>query len=156
LSETDIRPEYVKPDLAMTQLVEDGLDAFFIVAGPPVATLAAATDRINLVPIDGAPVTRLLASQPAYQPVVIPAGTYAGKPELHSIGVGAQLITRANLDEDLIYLITRALWSRQMQERLMQGHPKGREISMERALDGLAIPLHPGAARFYREIGLLQ
>jgi uncharacterized protein len=156
LAETDVNPEYIKPDLAMSQLVEGRLDAFFIVAGPPVATLAAAADSIDLVPIDGEPVTRLLAAQPAYQPVVVPAGIYAGKPELRSIGVGAQLVTRADMDDDLIYGVTRALWSEPMQKRLMGGHPKGREISIERALDGLAIPLHPGAARYYREAGLLR
>lgn len=156
LAETDIKPEYIKPDLAMAQLAEDQLDAFFIVAGPPVASLVSAIDTIELIPIDGAPITRLLAVQPAYQPVVVPAGTYEGKPELRSIGVGAQLVTRADLDDTLIYEVTRALWSDRMRERLLDGHPKGREIGMERALDGLAIPLHPGAARFYREIGMLQ
>jgi hypothetical protein len=55
---------------------------------------------------------------------------------------------------DLIYAITRALWNEATQ-RLLDAHdPIGKQVRRENALDGLSIPLHPGAKRFYREVGL--
>lgn len=155
LSEEDVKPEYVKPDLALSKLSEHRLDAFFIVAGTPVKTIADASALIRLVPIEGPAIDGLLAEAPAYQRVTIPAGTYEGHPKVATIGVGAQLVTRVDLDEDLVYHITAMLWSDGMRALLDAGHPKGKEIRLERALEGIAIPLHPGAARFYREAGML-
>ena len=155
LTETDILPAYIKPDLAISKLSEHRLDAFFIVAGTPVATIADASSLIRLVPIEGPAVDRLLARNPAYQRVKMPAGTYDGHPEVATIGVGAQLVARADLDEDMAYHITAMLWSDDMRALLDAGHPKGKEIRLERALEGIAIPLHPGAVRFYRDAGLL-
>jgi len=60
------------------------------------------------------------------------------------------------LDDELIYGITRTLWSDNSRKLLDQGHSKGRQISLDTALDGIAVPLHPGARRYYREIGLLS
>ena len=59
-------------------------------------------------------------------------------------------------DDDLVYAITKRLWSAETLDRLREGHPKGSEIKLEFALTGLEIPLHPGAERFYREAGVLN
>ena len=69
--------------------------------------------------------------------------------------VVAQWLVDARLDETLAYDICRALWHPTARALLDGGHEKGRQITLETALDGAAIPLHPGAERFYREVGLL-
>ncbi|HEX6979180.1 MAG TPA: TAXI family TRAP transporter solute-binding subunit [Alphaproteobacteria bacterium] len=158
LAEADLSPEYVKPDLAVARMLEGRLDGFFIVAGAPVATLREASPRLSfaLLPVDGPAAERLLHRLPFYSRVIIRAGLYPGVPDTPTIGVGAQLIVRADLDEHLGYEITRALWSERMRRLLDGGHPKGREIRLDNALQGISIPLHPGAERFYREAGLLS
>jgi hypothetical protein len=85
---------------------------------------------------------------------IIPAGTYKGVGDTPTLSVGAQLVIRAGVDADLVYALTRALWSEAAQRALREGHPKGGEIRLDNALEGVSIPLHPGAARFYREAGL--
>ena len=68
-------------------------------------------------------------------------------------------MTNANQDEELIYQITKAMWSKTSRKLLDNGHAKGKVITIETALDGVAgigVPLHAGAERFYREMGLLN
>ncbi|MCW2243804.1 TAXI family TRAP transporter solute-binding subunit [Azospirillum canadense] len=169
LSERDFKPEFVKPDFALARMRDGMLDAFFIVAGAPMAILQEAGQDIDqkggpkagrqpiaLVPIDGPEVDGLLGRLPFYSRMVIPAGTYPGVPDTPTIAVGAQLLVRADLDDALVYRLTRALWSDRTLGILAKGHPKGAQIRPERALDGISIPLHPGAERFYREQGLIR
>lgn len=64
------------------------------------------------------------------------------------LGIGA------SQPDDLIYEITKAVWNKNSRALLDAGHAKGKEIVLDHALDGVGIPLHPGAERFYREAGL--
>ena len=72
------------------------------------------------------------------------------------MSVGAQWVVAAEVDEDLVYGITKALWNESARKLLDEGHAKGRAITLATALDGIGIPLHPGAARYYREAGMLK
>jgi uncharacterized protein len=62
----------------------------------------------------------------------------------------------ARVDQDLVYGITKALWNPTARQLLDNGHAKGKSITLATALDGIAVPLHPGAERYYREVGLLR
>jgi TRAP-type uncharacterized transport system substrate-binding protein len=85
----------------------------------------------------------------------IPAGAYPGIDEATpTLAIRALWITSADQPEELIYAITRALWQDSTRKALLARHPAGAEITLDRALEGVAIPLHPGAERFYREAGL--
>ncbi len=75
--------------------------------------------------------------------------------ETETLAVGAQWITSAEQDEELIYQITQALWNDKTRRLLDVGHAKGASVTPDSALDGIGIPLHPGAERFYREAGML-
>ena len=66
----------------------------------------------------------------------------------------AQWLVSADLSEDLVHGIARALWS-DVTRKLMRHHAKGKEVNLDSALDGRGIPLHPGARKFYRDRGLL-
>ena len=70
--------------------------------------------------------------------------------------MAALWVVAAELDAELVYEITRALWHPDTLAKLAEGHPKGAEIVLANALRGVSIPLHPGAARFYREQGLTE
>lgn len=158
LSEDDVEAEYVKPSVAVGRMQDDALDAFIIVAGYPTGSVAelCATAGCELIPIDGPQVDALLEEYGFFHRDVIPADTYPDVPETPTLSVGAQWLVAAEVDEDLVYGITKALWHDNARILLDDGHAKARAITLETALDGVSIPLHPGAERYYREVGLLE
>ncbi|MEE8444649.1 MAG: TAXI family TRAP transporter solute-binding subunit, partial [Alphaproteobacteria bacterium] len=86
----------------------------------------------------------------------IPADAYPGVAPVETLTVGAQWVVSADVDEALVYAITRALWHDSTRRLLLRGHAEGGKIRLATALDGIGIPLHPGAERYYREIGRLK
>jgi TRAP transporter TAXI family solute receptor len=155
VSEEDITAEYIKPTPAIGKIKSAQLDAFFITAGFPTASVAELTAAIGarLIPIDGPEAQSLLDRYDFFVKDIIPAGTYAGNDAIETLSVGAQWVVSADAGEQLIYDITRALWNANTRKLLDRGHAKGKLITLDTALDGIAVPLHPGAERFYRELG---
>jgi TRAP transporter TAXI family solute receptor len=157
LSERDLKPEYLKPDVAGRKLAAGDLDAFFFVGGAPVGAISelAATTPIGLVPIAGVQAEKALTRYSFFGWDRIPAGTYPGIADVPTISVSAILVTSAKQNEELIYGVTEALWNSNSRKLLDGGHSKGRLIVKDNATKGLGIPLHPGAERYYREMGML-
>jgi TRAP transporter TAXI family solute receptor len=92
---------------------------------------------------------------PAYLPSVIPTRTYEGQFEpVETAAVVNFLVTREGLSADTVYAMTKAIFTNLNQ--LVQTHPAARGISVDDAATGMPLPLHPGAERYYREIGLLK
>jgi len=153
-----VKMSEVDPNVSASLLLAGELDAFFFVGGAPlrVVTDLAEQGVINLVPITGEPVETLRKLHHFFQPDTIPAGTYAGVPEVETLSVGALWIVSSNVADQFVYEITRALWDEANRPILDQGHEKGRLMNPEAAIMGLPVPLHPGAERYYREIGLLS
>lgn len=140
-----------------TDLLMTGeLDAFFMVGGPPVPAVALAAGRtaIMLVPIEGRPAHTLVKQQPFFSMMTIPADTYPGVGATPTIAVGAQLLTVASADPELIYAITRALWDPRNRKVFLAGNASSRSMALAHATSALAVPLHEGAERFYREVGM--
>ncbi len=150
ITEGDIEAEYLKPNQAADLMRDDNMDAFFFVGGFPagaIAELATSMD-ITLVPIDGDGLNAILEEYRFFAAHTVPGGTYQGLDEdTHTISVGAQWMTSAEQPEDLVYEITKALWNDNTRKLLDSGHAKGKEIRMETALEGIGVPLHPGAER---------
>ena len=158
LSEDDLEVEYMKPAVAMERVRQRRLDAFFVVAGYParsISELARDTD-IRLVPIDGAEADSLLSQYRFFSRDEIPGETYPGVDRVRTVSVGAQWLVSSAVDAETVYAITRTLWNRNSRKLLDSGHAKGKHIRLETALDGISVPLHPGARRFYREAGKLD
>jgi TRAP transporter TAXI family solute receptor len=153
----DLRPVYDNIGRSSDILIEGKLDGLIMVAGYPVNAIehAAENTAIALLPIAGDAALKAIERYPFFTPSVIPAGTYVGVPATETLAIGAQLLTRAQIDDNTVYAITRALWHPRNRKILDGGHPNGRLIRSETALQGLTIPLHPGAERYYVEIGLL-
>lgn len=157
LADEDVEAAYLSPEPSSNMMLNDELDAFFIVGGAPFLAVEDLARRmpIRLLPLIGPEVEQLLGERPFFSSTVLQEGTYPGVDETATIAVGADWLTSAALDEELVYGLTRALWHPTTRILLDNGHARGAEIRLEHALRGLAVPLHPGAARYYREIGLL-
>ncbi|MGO8918971.1 MAG: TAXI family TRAP transporter solute-binding subunit [Stellaceae bacterium] len=157
LSECEVKAQYLRLSDAADALVQGRIDAFFLVGGYPVPAITdvAATVPMHLLPIPRELAERLMQKFPFFSLDVIPAGVYPGlDTETATLSTTALWATRAEIDADLVYAITKSLWSDATQQLLETTHPTGRRIHLATALDGLTIPLHPGAARYYREIGV--
>ncbi|MDP6604266.1 MAG: TAXI family TRAP transporter solute-binding subunit [Rhodospirillales bacterium] len=154
----DFKALYLKNSTAARRLGEGKLDAFFAVAGYPQPAVANAVGKSGavLVPLAGREVDRLLKSHQFFARDLIPGGTYKGVSETPTIAVNALWIVSEAAADELIYRITKALWNAQTRKLLDGGHAKGRLITIDTALDGIGIPLHEGAERYYREVGRLK
>lgn len=132
------------------------LDAFFMIAGTPANAVATLADDglISLVPLKGKAADKLRETYPFFAKDRIAAGTYLNLPETETLSVGAQWLVSADVPDDTVYQITRALWHPSTRLLLDNGHPKGKSIGVFTALDGLVVPLHPGARRYYSEAGI--
>ena len=67
-----------------------------------------------------------------------------------------RFVTSVDQPEELVYGVTKALWSKKTRSLLDKGHSKGKEILLENAMKGVLIPFHPGAERYYKEIGMMK
>ena len=159
IKESDIRPEYIKPNQAADKLKDGTLDAFFFTGGAPagaIAELASAGGGIDILSIEGKEADALRAASPFFTPDVIAAETYKGIAAVRTLAVGAQWVTSDKADANTVYEITKALFGDAAQKQLAAGHAKGKFITKENAVKSAGIPFHPGAERFYKEAGLIK
>ncbi len=149
----DIVAEALSAGEAADRLRAGELDAFIMVVGTPANALVglAEDSLITLLPLDGPEARGLREKYPFFHEDRIEAGTYFNVPATTTLSVGAQWLVSADLSEDLVYGLTRALWHENTRRLLDNGHPKGKAIQRVSALNGLVVPLHPGARRYYGE-----
>lgn len=148
----------VNADTAAEMMLAGELDAFFFIGGTPVGSVMDLAERglVDLLPLNDKTAQDLIAGTKYFQTTVIPAETYPGIEAVETASVGALWIVGADLSDDLVYAITKALHHPDNRATLDSGHLKGQFISLERSVEGVPIPFHPGAERFYREQGLLR
>ena len=140
--------------LAFAELVDlmknRQLDATLQSAGLGVSSIRDLANSIDIaiVPIPAELVRKI--NDPAYAPTVIPAGTYQGQSmDVPTVAIGNFLITRDGLPDELVYRMTKSMFENL--DALVAAHVAAKAIKLENALAGMPIPVHPGAARFYRE-----
>ena len=159
IKESDIKPEYIKPNQAGDKLKDGAIDAFFFTGGSPagaIAELASSGAGIELVPIDGPQADAIRKSDSFFAPDLIADGTYKGIAAVKTLAVGAQWVTSDKADANTVYEITKSLFGEAGQKAMGAGHAKGKLITKENAVKGAGIPFHPGAERFYKEAGVIK
>jgi len=158
LAESDIKARFLDQNEAAEAMIAGKLDAFFFVGGYPAPGITdlAARGVIELAPVAGAPIRRMITRSPFFLETTIPAGSYPGLGAVKTLSVGAQWIVNADVPDDLVYALTKALWNPANLKILAASHPQGRLIRLETALDGVSTQLHPGAERYYLETALTE
>ena len=131
------------------------LDGCFITAGVPNAALQelAFTAGLTLVPVDGETAKQICEKYGYYTQTTIPGGTYKGTDsDTQALAIKATLAVNAKLDEEIVYEMTKALFENLSD--LATAHAKGKEVSAQSAVTGVSVPLHPGAKKYFSELGL--
>ena len=119
---------------------------------PPVMKLTSQRD-IQLLPIPDEVFATVQDRHPPYFRYEIPAGTYQGvDTPTPTYGLGNVMVISAELPEDLVYQMTKAVFENL--DQLATVHPAFKRVSKESVLDGFGAPLHPGALKYYREVGV--
>ena len=108
------------------------------------------------MPIDGPEIEKLIKQYSFFSSEEIPDGAYKNVAGVKTVSVNAIWATSSKQPDPLIYSITAALWNSNTRKLLDSGHAKGRAIRLETALQGLGIPLHAGAEKYYRERDLIK
>jgi TRAP transporter TAXI family solute receptor len=149
---------------ASQRLQDKQADVTFTTAGWPTAAITelAMSTNIVLVPIEEAMINKITKTHAFYSKVVIPKGTYKGMTtDVATITTMAQWVVDEQVPEELVYNLTKALWEKGKDGQsgadvMAKVHAKGKDVQLKTALSGMAIPLHPGAAKYYREKGLIK
>jgi uncharacterized protein len=142
--------ESLRYDEAARRLTEGTLDALLVNGSYPLdAVVKAMRAGARLLPLEGPAIDRLREAYPFFSRAVIPAGTYPGQAgAVHTIGVDSLLVCRADLDEALVHDLTQRLF--EILPLLSSSQVAFGPVDLERA-PATPIPLHDGAARYYRE-----
>jgi len=151
----DIDAQYLSFSESADGLKNKQIDAAFVCAGIPNAAVTelASTVGVRLISLSDEEVAALIAAHPTYANLKLPAATYELSEDVNCIAITALLVCSNNLDEELVYQMTKAMYE---QEGILT-HAKAAEITKDTAFVGVGeLPLHPGAARSYTEIGLLD
>jgi len=133
--------------------IKDGnIDAAFITAGTPTGAVEElqATSDVHIVPVAADKAAELIDKYPYYATDTIPAGTYGLEEAIDTVAVLAMLVVRDDISEDAVYEMTKALY----ENADSIAHAKAEYISIENAVDGIGVELHPGAMKYYMEAGL--
>jgi len=113
----------------------------------------SAAVKVNFVAIPAEVVAKV--GDAAYQSAKVPANTYEGQTaDVDTVAINNLLITHDKVPAEVVYQMTKGIFDNL--ERLGNSHSAARQIKLEKAIEGLPVPLHPGAEKYYREQGLIK
>ena len=139
-------------------LCDNKIDAMVYTVGHPNGSIKEATTSCDsvVVTVDGPVVEKLVADNDYYRIATIPAGMYRGNPEdTKTFGVGATFVSSTNTPADTVYQVVKAVFENF--DQFQKFHPAFANLKKEEMIkDGLSAPLHDGAAKYYKEAGLLK
>lgn len=155
--ETDLVAEQIKASEAAKLLQDGRIDAYFYTVGHPSGSfkeVSVGRRKVRFVPITG--IDELLARRGFYARATIPVVHYPNvlnKEDVPTFGVKATLCTTTAVSDDTVYALTKAMFENLDQFKGL--HPALGQLESSAMLEGLSAPLHAGAARYFREVGLL-
>ncbi|MCK5778275.1 MAG: TAXI family TRAP transporter solute-binding subunit [Rhodospirillales bacterium] len=139
-------------------LCDNKIDAFFFLVGHPSGSIKEATTscEANLVEVAGPAIDKLVADAPYYRTATIPGGMYTGTPDdTKTYGVGATFVSSTKTSADTVYYVVKAVFENF--DTFKKLHPAFAVLKKEEMVkDSLSAPLHDGAAKYYKEAGLIK
>ncbi|MFQ5935675.1 MAG: TAXI family TRAP transporter solute-binding subunit, partial [Acidiferrobacterales bacterium] len=139
----DYKAEYLNSKQSIDRIRDNQLEAMITVTGYPQSAVSelCSTMGCRLIPIAQAEADKVKKKAPFYYDEKIPAGVYEGvTSDVKTVAVGAQWLVSADIDDGLVYGITKALWNKNTRKLLDNGHAKGKVVRQETALDAIGIP----------------
>jgi hypothetical protein len=152
LTYKDFKPEWLSFTEVATGLKDGTIDIGTILVGSPGSAIMDITRTHNIRFLE-LEVDRVLKAHPYWYKSAIKKGTYKGVDrDISAVGVGTIIITHQDVDEDLIYKITKTVLEHTSE--LAEIHPAGKEYAVQFATRGIMIPIHPGSLRYLKEKGI--
>ncbi|MCM3651280.1 TAXI family TRAP transporter solute-binding subunit [Metabacillus litoralis] len=155
LTSDDIKAQNLSFDESTDGIQSGNIDAAFVTAGTPTGAVEAlsAQNDVVIIPFADDKIQSLIEKYPYYAKDKIPSGTYGIESDVNTVAVKAMLVVTKELDENLVYEMTKALYENT--DKIT--HAKGKFITAETALEGLGnMELHPGAAKYFEEKGITE
>lgn len=154
----DLKTQYIGFTEATDLIRNKQLDGAWIMSGIPTAAVTEMTSTANskVIPMDESLIEKLKEKYPWYSNYTIPAGTYENQEEdILTSAIKMALFTTESMDEDLIYEITKTFWENI--DELKVTNNSLRDLNVEDAIENIGnLKLHPGAIKYYKEIGIMD
>lgn len=156
--EKDLTAEGLKAAEAPKMLQDGRIDAFFYTVGHPSGAIQEATSggrKVRFIAIEGPGLDEMIEKNPFYAKAYIPVSLYPqadNTEDVLTFGVKATLMTNADVPEDIVYAITKELFDNL--EAFKELHPAFGVLTKENMMEGLSALIHPGAMKYYKEVGL--
>ncbi|EJG1667916.1 TAXI family TRAP transporter solute-binding subunit [Vibrio parahaemolyticus] len=139
-------------------LCDNKIDAMVYTVGHPSGAIKEATTSCdsNIVTVAGPKVDKLIADNSFYRVATVPGGMYRGSDnDVMTFGVGATFVSSTAVPEEVVYNVVKAVFENFDDFRRL--HPAFANLKKEEMVkDGLSAPLHPGALKYYKEVGLIK
>ncbi|HIP83774.1 MAG TPA: TAXI family TRAP transporter solute-binding subunit [Desulfocapsa sulfexigens] len=139
-------------------LCDNKIDAMVFTVGHPSGSIKEATTSCDavMVSVTGPEVDKLVADNDYYRTATIPGGMYRGTDaDTPTFGVGATFVSSSDVPENVIYNVVKAVFENF--DSFQKLHPAFKNLKKEEMIkDGLSAPLHDGAAKYYKEAGLIK
>ena len=154
---SDFQPEFLGYTTSVQALMDGRISGATVSAGPPVAAATQAFAQmgggVRILEINNRQLEAIQSAYPVWTRFEIPANTYPGQTtRVQTIAQPNFLACRADMPDDLVHKITRTIYENL--DYLRKIHSATNAMALGKAIDGLAVPLHSGALRFYRENGI--
>lgn len=153
----DIKAEYPSNSDTADRMKDNLLDGLLTTTGAPNATfqeMCMSTD-VDLISFSDEEIDKIIEQYPFFAKKVLPAGMYAGQEnDVQTVCVQSVLAASADLDEETVYQLTKTLWENQGELSGMLAALN--DLSIDKAFDGITVDYHPGAIKYYKEIGLMK
>ena len=149
----DIEEQRLNFNETADALANGDIDAGFWSVGAPTSSILnlATTQSITMIPLTEAEMTASMAAEPVFAMTTLPEGVYEGVGATPVLGVPNVLVVSAEMDDDTVYAITKAMFENIAE--LQAVHPAANQTTVEFTLAATPVPLHPGAIRYFEEIG---
>ncbi|XEC97239.1 TAXI family TRAP transporter solute-binding subunit [Paenibacillus tarimensis] len=147
----DIKAEYMAFGDAANGIQDGNIDAAFITAGTPTGAIEAlkASKPVTIVTISDEKIKEISEKYPYYTEFSLPKDVYGTEADAKTVAVQAMLVVTDSFSDDDVYAITKAMFENL--DVFVGTHQRGQDITLDTALDGMSIELHPGAKKYYDE-----